>query len=170
MVKEGKRRPRFSVLAWRRMFSLPNQVLLGADHAGFELKQAIAQFLQAKGFQVEDLSPTLVPGDDYPVIAHQVATRIAEAPDTTWGVLVCGTGVGVSIEANRHPGVRAALVHDAKEAELARIDDHANILTLGGRTLALEELSSLLEAWLNAIPSNDPRHLRRIEEIDSLNA
>lgn len=148
------------------MSLLPLQVIVGTDHAGFELKQAILPLLKERGFAVEDLSPALVPGDDYPVIAHQVAERVAKSQGALWGVLLCGTGVGVSIEANRHPGVRAALVRSADDARLSRQDDHANVLELGGRVTQPEELPAILDAWINTAPSNDERHVRRVAEID----
>ncbi len=148
------------------MSLLPLQVIVGADHAGFELKQAVVSFLQERGFAVEDLSPALVPGDDYPVIAHQVAERIAKSEGNLWGVLLCGSGIGVSIEANRHPGVRAALVRSTEDARLARQDDHANVLELGGRVTQPAELPAILDTWINTAPSMDERHLRRVNELD----
>lgn len=145
---------------------LPSHVVVGSDHAGYELKQAILPLLKDRGFEAVDLSPELIPGDDYPVIAHAVAERVAEGDGHYWGVLLCGSGIGVSIEANRHRGVRAALVRTPEDAQSARLDDHANVLELGGRVTTANELPVILDAWINTEPSSDPRHLRRIAEID----
>lgn len=148
------------------MSFLPSQVIVGSDHAGYELKQTFVPLLKAAGFEVVDLSPALQPGDDYPVIAHAVAERVAQSQGQSWGALLCGSGIGVSIEANRHSGIRAALVRTPGDAKTARQDDHANILELGGRVTQADELPAILEAWMNTEPSQDPRHLRRIAEID----
>lgn len=145
---------------------LPSQVIVGSDHAGYELKQALVLLLKAQGFEVIDLSPTLQPGDDYPVIAHAVAERVAQSQGQSWGALLCGSGIGVSIEANRHAGIRAALVRTPEDAKSAREDDHANILELGGRVTEAHELPAILEAWMNTEPSQESRHLRRVAEID----
>lgn len=145
---------------------LPSEVLVGSDHAGFALKEVLVSLLKERGFKVEDLSPTFQAGDDYPLIAHEVAKQVAESAGTRWGALLCGSGIGVSIEANRHAGVRAALVRTAEDARLARLDDHANILELGGRITAPEELPAILDSWIATEPSSDTRHLRRLDEID----
>lgn len=148
------------------MSFLPSRVIVGADHAGYELKQVLVPLLKGRGFEVEDLSPTVEPGDDYPVIAHRVAEQVAASQGQMWGALLCGSGIGVSIEANRHPGVRAALIRTPEDARGARLDDHANILELGGRVTQPNELPAILDAWINTEPSSDPRHLRRVAEID----
>lgn len=145
---------------------LPSEVLVGSDHAGFELKEVLVSLLKERGFKVEDLSPTFQPGDDYPLIAHEVAKQVAASAGARWGVLLCGSGIGVSIEANRHAGIRAALVRTAEDARLARLDDHANILELGGRVTTPEELPAILDSWIATEPSTDARHLRRLDEID----
>lgn len=148
------------------MSPLSSHVVVGTDHAGYALKQALIPLLQEQGLTVEDLSPSVTPDDDYPLIAHQVAKKVAEASGKSWGILLCGSGIGVSIVANRHASVRAALVRNAQDAELARLDDQANILVLGGRITKPEELPEILEAWLKTDPSSDPRHARRVAQID----
>lgn len=145
---------------------LPSQVVVGSDHAGYELKEMLLPLLKERGFEIVDLSPNLQPGDDYPVIAHAVAERVATSDEKMWGVLLCGSGIGVSIEANRHRGVRAALVRTPDDARTARLDDHANILELGGRVTTAQELPAILDTWIDTEPSSDPRHLRRVAEID----
>ncbi|MBP9762317.1 RpiB/LacA/LacB family sugar-phosphate isomerase [Patescibacteria group bacterium] len=148
------------------MSPLSSHVIIGTDHAGYTLKQALLPLLKQQGLTVEDLSPSLTPDDDYPLIAHQVAEKVTKASDRQWGILLCGSGIGVSIAANRHPSVRAALVRTATDAELARLDDQANVLVLGGRITKPEELPEILEAWLKTDPSSDPRHARRVAQID----
>ncbi len=152
------------------MSFLPSRVVIGSDHAGFELKQALVPLLVERGFEIHDLSPILQEGDDYPIIAEQVAEQVAQSEDQTWGVLLCGSGIGVSIAANRVPGVRAALVRTPEDAKSARLDDHANILELGGRVTTAAELPAILETWISTQPSADARHLRRVAELDQPNA
>lgn len=151
------------------MSFLPSRVIIGSDHAGFELKQALLPLL-ANQTTIEDLSPTLVPGDDYPVVAETVAKRVADADGRAWGVLICGSGIGISIAANRHPNIRAAVVRDAEDARLARQDNHANVLVLGGRRTRPEELPAILASWLQTPPSSEERHLRRLDQLASSHA
>ncbi len=145
---------------------LPSHVVVGSDHAGYELKQALVPLLIERGFEIEDLSPELTAGDDYPLIARQVATRVSTDPAGVWGVALCGSGIGVSIEANRHRGVRAALVRSSEDAKLARQHNHANVLALGGGNTSTDQLSALLDAWIDTEPSTEERHVRRTAELD----
>ena len=140
---------------------------LGADHAGFALKEALKPLLQRYGVEIEDLSPTFMPKDDYPLIGGTVARHVVNN-DQTQGILVCGSGIGIAIAANRVRGVRAAVVHDADDAIRARSEDHANILVLGGRVLSAKKLPAILEAWLKTKPSKATRHVRRAFELDLL--
>lgn len=149
------------------MFSSSSQVVIGADHAGYELKQQIIELLKKEGVSFKDLSPELDPTDDYPVVAHQVANEVAKNNDS-WGVLVCGSGIGMSIAANRHPGVRAALVYSAEQAKLAREHNAANVLVLGGRSLPATDTEAILKAWMDASPSDESRHQRRVAQIDEM--
>lgn len=148
------------------MPSLPSHVIIGTDHAGFSLKQALVPLLKERGIFIEDLSPFLQEGDDYPLIAHEVAKRVEEQQGTVWGIVLCGSGIGASIEANRHNSIRAALVRTPEDARTARFDDHANVLALGGRVTTAEELPTILDSWINTEPSTEARHLRRIAELD----
>ncbi len=152
------------------MSFLPSRVIIGSDHAGFELKQALLPLLAAQNLTIEDVSPTLIPSDDYPAIADTVSQKIAEADGQAWGVLVCGSGIGISIAANRHPEIRAAVVRDAEDARLARQDNHANVLTLGGRRTSPQALPDILNAWLNTEPSNEERHVRRVAQLNPSHA
>ena len=140
---------------------------LGADHAGFALKEAVKALLNAQKIPFEDLSPDLIPSDDYPVIGALVAKRVAKNQGSQ-GVLCCGSGMGIAMAANRFRKVRAAVIHTPEDAVLAREHNHANILALGGRILTPSKLSSILAAWLKTKPSRAARHLRRIQTLDTL--
>lgn len=140
-------------------------LILGADHAGFKLKQAVKRWLQAQQWKVEDLSPSLVEGDDYPLVAQQAAKRVAKNA-AQQAVLVCGTGLGMDIAANRYKGVRAVVIREPKEAKLAREHNHANILILGGWITSAAKTKKILEAWFKTSPSKASRHVRRVKQLD----
>jgi len=139
-------------------------IILGADHAGFELKEAIKAHLTEKGMTVRDLTPEKIEGDDYPPIAKQAAEEIVKSDGQA--ILVCGSGMGMDIAANRIAGARAVVVRDEKEAKLSREDDHANILVLGGRMTPEEKAISITDTWLATPYSKAQRHERRVRELD----
>jgi len=141
-------------------------LIVGSDHAGFTLKQAVKRYLEAKGWRVEDLSPTLVPNDDYPPVARTAANRVAREPKRQ-AVLVCGTGLGMDIAANRVKGARAVVIREPREAKLAREHNHANILILGGWITSAANAKKILDAWLKATPSKEVRHVRRVKQLDA---
>jgi len=143
------------------------RIAMGSDHAGFDLKSMLAVTLTSWGHEVLDLGTDNADDSvDYPdfgaAVGHAVASHRAEL-----GVAVCGTGIGISIAANKVPGVRAAVVHDVTSARLAREHNHANVLCLGARMIGPPVAIDALEAWLNAIPG-EGRHLGRIEKIHAL--
>ena len=140
-------------------------ILLGADHAGFALKEEVKTYLLSQGLKVEDLSPTLVPGDDYPLIAKAVAKRIAASKNAA-GILFCGSGIGMDIAANRVRGARAAVARNIKEAKLSRTDDFANILVLGSMITPSASAKLITSAWLATPYSKAKRHVRRVKELD----
>jgi ribose 5-phosphate isomerase B len=145
------------------------RIALGSDHAGFDLKALLASTLTTWGHDVVDLgTQNATDSVDYPdygaAVGHAVVTGRADL-----GVAVCGSGIGISIAANKVPGVRAALVHDATSARLAREHNHANVLCLGSRLIGLPVAVDALEAWLVAVPG-EGRHLDRIEKLHSLDA
>ncbi len=139
-------------------------ILLGADHAGFALKERVKKVLLEQNYQVYDLTPDFKDGDDYPPIAHALAKTVVESG--VEGVLVCGTGLGMDIAANRHHGVRATVVRSVNDAKLSREHNHANILILGGRITKPAEAEKILAVWLKTKPSREVRHLRRIKQLD----
>jgi ribose 5-phosphate isomerase B len=137
---------------------------MASDHAAFELKDLLVEHARRAGHEVVDLG-TQGPGSvDYPDVAHDLASRLV-AGEAACGVLLCGTGIGVSMSANRHPGVRAALCHDAFTAELARRHNDANVLCIGGRTTGSAIASQMLDIFL-ATPFDGGRHERRVGKIE----
>jgi ribose 5-phosphate isomerase B len=138
---------------------------IASDHGGFKLKSALVKALVAWGVAVDDLGTDSASSCDYPDFAHTLATGIHTG---RWqlGVLVCGTGVGMSIAANKHPGVRAAVVSDTFSARMSREHNHANVLCLGERVVGEGLALDILRSWLDAAASDDPRHLRRIAKIE----
>ena len=142
------------------------KIALGADHAGFELKEKIKAFLTEEGHEVLDLGCFSKESVDYPIYGVKVARALLKG-EAERGVLVCGTGLGMSMVANRFPGIRAALCHEPFTARMSRLHNDANILVLGGRVigdvLALEMVKVFLET-----PFEGGRHQRRINQIDEL--
>jgi ribose 5-phosphate isomerase B len=135
-------------------------VAVAADHGGYDLKTALLPELRALGFDVLDLGTHSVDSVDYPDFADAVAQALAEGKAQR-GLLVCGTGIGISMAANRHRHVRCALAHDATTARLARQHNDANILALGGRVVGAEVAKDCLKAFFTT-PFEGGRHARRI--------
>jgi len=143
---------------------MPETNILGSDHAGFDLKEKVKKALDRLGVPHEDVGSQSTESVDYPDYAH----RVAEAVETgrhTRGIVVCGTGIGVSMAANRHAGVRAAVAYDLETARLSREHNDANVLALGGRSLDHALAERILEVWLKT-PFAGGRHARRVEKIE----
>ncbi|MCX8134417.1 MAG: ribose 5-phosphate isomerase B [Roseococcus sp.] len=138
-------------------------IALGSDHAGLPLKQALAAALEAGGHALLDLGTHSAESVDYPDFAEAVAARVA-AGEARFGVLVCGTGIGMAIAANRHPAIRAAVLHSATEARLTRAHNDANIACFGARTTGVEVALDALAAFL-ATPFEGGRHARRLAKL-----
>jgi len=138
---------------------------IGTDHAGFEVKPFVIEYLQKKGIEVEDLGCFSKESVDYPDFAHKVAKAVLENPGSK-GILICGSGIGMSLAANKHKGIRAALCHDYYTAKMSRLHNDANILCFGARIVGKGEIESILEAWLNT-EFEGGRHKRRVEKIDN---
>lgn len=138
-------------------------VALAADHAGFTLKQALLEVVEAAGFTPLDLGTHDGTSVDYPDYADRLARALAER-QAGRGVLVCGTGIGISIAANRHPHVRAAVCHDTTSARLARAHNDANVLCLGARLVGSEVAADSLRTFL-ATPFEGGRHARRVDKL-----
>lgn len=136
-------------------------IAVASDHGGVELKAHLARKLAADGYDVLDLGTDGNGSVDYPVYADAMVAAL-NGGQAERGVLVCGTGIGISIAANRHPGVRAAVCHDEKTAVLARQHNDANILALGGRVLNRRTAEICLQAFLNTDFEDGGRHERRV--------
>jgi ribose 5-phosphate isomerase B len=137
---------------------------IASDHAGFELKQKLAATLRELGFEVQDLGTTSEQSTDYPDFAHPLAREVS-AGDVKRGVLLCGTGLGMSYVANRYPHVRAAVAWTPEVAALARQHNDANVLVLPARFVSGDEAKAILKTWLET-PFEGGRHERRVEKIE----
>jgi ribose 5-phosphate isomerase B len=144
------------------------RIALGADHAGFHVKEVIRRSLAEQGYDVDDLGTKSEESVDYPDFARQVAERVAGG-GAQLGVLVCGTGIGMAITANKVPGIRAGTAHDEMTARMMREHNDANVLTLGGRVVDDERAIAIVHAFLNAQFAGG-RHQRRVEKINALDA
>ena len=142
---------------------MPDTVAIAADHGGFELKSALVPVLQALGFAVLDLGTSSSDSVDYPEFADAVAAALKDGRADR-GILICGTGIGISIAANRHSGVRAAPCHDGLTARLARQHNDANVLALGGRLIGIETAKDCLANFLQT-PFEGGRHARRVAKL-----
>jgi ribose 5-phosphate isomerase B len=140
------------------------RIVLGADHAGYELKNGLRDALREQGHEVDDLGTGTSASVDYPDFAHAVASAIASQRAEA-GILVCGTGIGMSMAANRHAGVRAAVCRDLFDTRLARQHNDANVLCLGARIVAPALAEAMCREFL-ATPFEGGRHARRIGRIE----
>jgi ribose 5-phosphate isomerase B len=147
------------------------KIFHGADHAGYELKNIIAEHLRhADDCEAEDLgAKTLDEDDDYPRYAYDVASQLlGEEDGTALGVLICGSGQGMTMAANRVNGIRAALAWNEDSARSAREDDDANVLVLPARFVTTEQAEAMVDAWLKAKFKADPKYRRRLDELEEL--
>ncbi len=142
------------------------RVSIGSDHAGFEQKQALVDYLKGKGHEVVDRGPANDDRVDYPDYAAPVARDVADG-SADYGVLVCGTGIGMAMAADKVPGVRAANIINPEFAALCREHNDANVITLSGRFVPLEENERILDAFL-ATDFGGGRHAGRVEKIMAL--
>ena len=142
---------------------MANVIIAGSDHAGLALKQELIAWAAERGYEVRDLGTHTSDSTDYPDYAHQVASAVAAGEGL--GLLVCGTGIGMSMTANRHPGVRAALCADSYSAHMAREHNDANVLCVGARVVGGGLAAEILEAFLGS-SFEGGRHERRVNKID----
>ncbi len=140
------------------------KIALAADHGGYQMKNLIAQNLRNQGFEIEDLGTNSEESVDYPDFAQRVVQEILRQK-AELGILVCGTGIGISIAANRHKGIRAALLYDDYVAQVAREHNNANILCFGGRTMKIEDVMRRIDIFLKA-KYEGGRHDRRLCKLD----
>lgn len=148
--------------------SSQGSISIASDHAGFELKQKMVRKLQGAGYQVDDLGAATDSPSDYPDFAHPLARKISEG-DASRGILLCGSGIGVDIVANRYPKVRAALAWTPEIAELSRRHNDSNVLVVPARFVSEEAALEMMERWLNT-GFEGGRHARRVDKIDGVGA
>lgn len=139
------------------------KIVLAADHGGFELKEQVKFFLTGKGYQIVDIGCSSSESVDYPDFAEKAVREIKREKDTL-GILICGTGIGMSIAANRHKSIRAANCHNEFTIRMSREHNNANVLCLGARVLAAGEALNLVDLWLKSEFAGG-RHQRRIAKF-----
>lgn len=142
-----------------------DEILIASDHAGYELKKTLATELERRGYAVRDLGTNSSDSTDYADFAHPLARAVSEGKATR-GVLLCGTGLGMSYVANRYPNVRAAVTWSPEVAELARSHNDANVLVLPARFVSTDEATQILAKWLET-PFDGGRHERRVLKIEA---
>ena len=142
------------------------RVGLGSDHGGFDLKQLLVRYLKDTHDELElvDFGTDSTASVDYPDSAKPVVDAVLNG-EVEMGILICGTGIGISMAANRHKGIRAALVYDADTARLAKAHNNANILCLGGRQTSLTDAKHIVDLWIKT-PFEGDRHQRRLDKLD----
>ena len=145
---------------------MKKKLFLGSDHAGFQLKEEIKKFLDKLRIEHEDLGASSDEPSDYPDIAYELAKKVAAADSR--GILMCGTGIGESIVANKVKGIRAANCFNEYTAQKSREHNNSNILCLGARVLSAEEAKTIVKAWIETDFSNEERHRRRLGKIEKI--
>ena len=141
-------------------------IAIGADHGGFELKESVKKFLDEKGIEYKDFGTHSAESVDYALIAKEVATAVAKG-DYDKGILICGTGIGISMAANKVKGIRAACCSDYFSAKFTRLHNDANILCFGGRVVGAGLANELVDVFLNT-EFEGGRHQRRIDQITDI--
>ena len=146
------------------------KLYIDADHNGFELKRELVGYLRRSGYEIEDVGGhEKDPNDDYPMTASRVVQALRGSDDPhAKGILVCGSGQGVCIAANRFKGIRASLCWDNREAKAARNDDDSNVLCLPARMVSADKAKAITHMWLNTSFAGAPRFKRRIDQLDDL--
>lgn len=140
-------------------------IAIGCDHGGFELKQAVMKHLEERGLEYKDFGTYSEESCDYPEYGRAVAEAVASG-EFEKGIVICGTGIGISIAANKVPGIRAALCTDCFCAEATRLHNDANVLAMGGRVVGQGLALKIVDTFLDTPFSNDERHIQRIAKIE----
>lgn len=140
------------------------KIAIGADHGGFELKEALINHYKKQGLDLVDMGTHCSDSCDYPDIANKIADSILKK-EVDLGILICGTGIGISIAANRHKGIRAALLYDDFTAEVARVHNNANIMAFGARTMKFEDVVRRMDIFLRS-QYEGGRHEQRLSKLD----
>ncbi len=143
-------------------------IFIGADHRGYELKNALIEYLQDKNIRVEDLGNyEHDPQDDFPDFSQKVAEAVLQNPKEFLGIVICGSGVGVTISANRYKGIYCGLALSKEQIKNAREHDHINILALPSDYLSHEQAQELVDIFIETKPINQEKYLRRLNKVDN---
>ena len=147
------------------------KIYIGADHNGFQLRKALVEYLQRAGYDVvDDGDERRDPDDDFPVFAHRVVTDVLSSDDPdSRGILICGSGQGMCMAANRFKGIRALLGYNRESVQSARNDDDANVLCIPAQEFQKDTANVMVETFLNTPFAAAPRFVRRIKELDDIN-
>lgn len=145
------------------------KIVIGSDHAGFQLKAVIGEFLKSMGHEILDVGAYDERPSDYPDFAEALGRAILDGKAER-GVLICGSGVGASVAANKLPGIRAGMCHDTYSAHQGVEHDDVNVLVLGSRVIGVALAEELVKSYLGAKFSNEERHLRRLNKVKALEA
>jgi ribose 5-phosphate isomerase B len=143
------------------------RIAIGSDHAGFELKNGLVQFIRELGYEVIDVGTHNTEPVDYPDFAEAVGVVVREGRAER-GIVICGSGVGASVAANKLPGIRAGLCHDTYSAHQGVEHDEMNVLVMGARVIGVELARDLIRAYLGALFTGEDRHRRRLEKVRAL--
>ena len=143
------------------------KIAIGSDHAGFEMKEELKKFLSETGYEYKDFGAHSAESTDYPIYGQAVAEAVA-AGECDRGIIICGTGVGISIAANKVPGVRAGACYNTDMARIVREHNDTNVLALGARITAIPLAMDIVRAWLETEFSQGERHIRRINKITEI--
>lgn len=144
-----------------------NNVAIASDHGGYDLKTEIIEFLKELGCSYRDFGCNDKSSVDYPDYAYKVSKAVVKK-EFECGILICGTGNGMAIAANKIKGIRAALCHDAFSAKMAREHNNSNVLTMGGRVIGSGLAKDIVQMWLNTNFSEETRHINRLQKIDKM--
>ena len=140
------------------------KIFLASDHGGYKLKLELIEFIKSLGHETEDLGCDNEESCDYPDFAQKLAKKVLESGNP--GILCCGTGIGMSMAANRFKGIRATLCYDEFTTKMAKEHNNSNVLCLGARTSSAEDAKNITKIWIETPFSNEERHAKRVEKID----
>ncbi|NMB84045.1 RpiB/LacA/LacB family sugar-phosphate isomerase [Candidatus Roizmanbacteria bacterium] len=143
-------------------------IFIAADHRGFDLKNKLIEYLQEKNIRIEDFGNyQYEPEDDYPDFAKKVSQAVSQNPQESLGIVICGSGIGVSIAANRNKGISCGLGFDENQIKHGRENDHINILALPSDYIDFEKAKKIIDAFLDGKPKMEKKYLRRMEKLNS---
>lgn len=149
------------------LYTILMTIFIGADHRGFQLKNELIEYLQNKNIRVEDLGNyEHDPEDDFPDFSHKVAEAVLQNPDEFLGIVICGSGVGVSISANRYKGIYCGLAFNKGQVKSAREHDHINVLALPADSVNTKEAEELVDIFIETEPLQNEKYVRRLHKLD----